>query len=68
MRPMISLALVLSLASIAARAELFVSDFTNNVMLGYNETNGAFLDVLVPNTSGLLSRNGCCAQASRKRH
>src|SRR5262245_53276538 len=38
-----------------ARAELFVSDFNSNVVRRYNETNGAFIDVFVPNTNGLLN-------------
>jgi len=34
------------------RAELFVSSFNNNRVLRFNETNGAFLDVFIPNTNG----------------
>lgn len=49
------LLLVLSWTS-PGRAELFVSDSNNNnQVFRYHETSGAFMDVFVPNTNGLLS-------------
>lgn len=39
----------------SVRAELFVSSYNNNRVYRYNETNGAFLDVFVPNTNNLLN-------------
>src|SRR5678816_3974164 len=38
-----------------ARAELFVSSFTGNRVLRYNEGTGAFLSVFVTNGSGGLN-------------
>ena len=48
--------LVLTCATaLSLHAELLVSSFNNNRVYRYNETNGAFLDVFVPNTNGQLS-------------
>jgi DNA-binding beta-propeller fold protein YncE len=48
-------ALLLSLVLSPAGAELLISDFNSNVVRRYNATNGAFIDVFVPNTNGLLN-------------
>jgi len=51
----LQLGLIIMSAAFAGRAELFVSDYSNNVVRRFNETNGAFIDVFVANTNHLLS-------------
>jgi DNA-binding beta-propeller fold protein YncE len=49
------LAALILASTFSLRAELFVSGYNSHRVYRYNETNGAFMDVFVPNTNSLLN-------------
>src|SRR5262245_30556518 len=52
----VGLGLVAVMATLMSlQAELFLSIFNSHRVFRYNETNGNFIDVFVPNTNGLLN-------------